>query len=194
MSTSLGQGLSGSNSAASRALASSAARAEDATAAARWYVVQTNANKERLAVWHLEDQGFVVFAPRLQKTIRHARQFRSVSVPLFPGYIFVQIELSTHRWRSINGTFGVRSLVMSGDRPLPVSELAMAELQQVFGNSKTRLELSSGQQVKVIAGPLSGFSGALDRLDGPERVRVLMGFIGRSVPVTLSRNDVASAN
>ena len=37
-----------------------------------------------------------------------ARKLRDTPLnPLFPGYIFIVIDLSKQRWRSINGTFGV---------------------------------------------------------------------------------------
>jgi transcription antitermination factor NusG len=55
--------------------------------------------------------------PKRVKTIRHARKLTNVTAPLFPGYIFVQLDLTRDRWRSVNGTFGIASLIMQGERP-----------------------------------------------------------------------------
>ena len=73
--------------------------------------------RERAA--NLSRQGFRSYAPRVRRTIRHARKLRNVLVPLFPGYIFVILNLSTDRWRSVNGTIGVASLIMGAEQPMP---------------------------------------------------------------------------
>ena len=49
--------------------------------------MQTQPNREDLAVVHLERQGFDVWLPRIERIIRHARQAKSVRRPLFPGYL-----------------------------------------------------------------------------------------------------------
>jgi transcriptional antiterminator RfaH len=32
----------------------------------------------------------------------------------------VIIDLTKHRWRSVNGTFGIASLIMAAEQPMPV--------------------------------------------------------------------------
>ena len=86
----------------------------------RWYAVNTLPRREFRARQQLENQGFRVFLPQGLKTVRHARKLTNVLAPFFPRYIFVELDLTFHRWRSVNGTFGVRSLVMQGETPHPV--------------------------------------------------------------------------
>ena len=83
----------------------------------RWFVVRVLAHQENRAQLNLDRLGFRSFLPRLRRTVRHARKVRDTLTPLFPGYIFVIIDLSKHRWRSINGTFGVASLIMGAGSP-----------------------------------------------------------------------------
>ena len=59
-----------------------------------WYAVQTLPNRENLAVSHLERQGFYVWLPRIKRVIRHARQTKCVRRPLFPGYLFIKLDLT----------------------------------------------------------------------------------------------------
>jgi len=85
-------------------------------------------------VYHLTAQGYEVFAPVIQRRMCRRRELRITASPLFPGYIFVALNLHRDRWRSINGTAGVSSLVMAGDVPLPlphglVEALAMGQNQ-----------------------------------------------------------------
>ena len=53
-----------------------------------WYAVQTQPNRENLAVSDLERQGFDVWLPRIERIIRHARQIRRVKRPLFRSYCY----------------------------------------------------------------------------------------------------------
>src|SRR5258706_16252721 len=82
-------------------------RDQPASRGARWYAVNCLSNREFLASSQLRNQGFRTFLPRRLTTRRHARKFDTVMRPLFPGYLFVQLDLSRDRWRSINGTLGV---------------------------------------------------------------------------------------
>ena len=88
-----------------------------------WYAVQTQPNRENLAVTHLERQGFDVWLPRIERIIRHARQAKRVRRPLFPGYLFINLDLETARWRTINGTVGVKNIVKCGHTPSVVDSV-----------------------------------------------------------------------
>src|SRR5262249_5041714 len=88
----------------------------------RWFLVHTLPHNERRAQLHLGAQGFRTHFPTIQKTIRHARQLRTVRAPLFPRYIFLILDLGRDRWLSVWGTVGVSSLYTCEDRPVPVPE------------------------------------------------------------------------
>src|SRR3546814_6737532 len=83
----------------------------------RWYVAQTQAQGEERARLNLERQGFRTYLPRYRRERRHARRRDVVKAPLFPGYIFIELDLEQSPWRSINGTFGVTRLVCHADTP-----------------------------------------------------------------------------
>src|SRR3546814_10409986 len=94
----------------------------------RWYVAQTQAQGEERARLNLERQGFRTYLPRYRRERRHARRRDVVKAPLFPGYIFIELDLEQSPWRSINGTFGVTRLVCHADR----SEEHTSELQSLM--------------------------------------------------------------
>ena len=79
-----------------------------------WFVVQTQVNAEAKAARNLLQQGFEIYLPRYLKRRSHARKVDKVAAPLFPRYLFVQVDMATQRWRSIQSTFGVASLVFNG--------------------------------------------------------------------------------
>jgi transcription elongation factor/antiterminator RfaH len=160
----------------------------------RWYVARTLAQRELQASKQLANQGYRVFVPRYWKNRRHARKVETVSVPLFPRYIFVIFDPTRDRWRSINGTIGVDRLLTYCGEPQSVphgvveSLVAAADPQ---GNVQFHFNLKEGQAIKVIAGPFADLVGQLERLDDNGRVRVLLELMGGSVRVTLPRTLVA---
>jgi transcriptional antiterminator RfaH len=162
----------------------------------RWYVAQTLHHRENLANVHLAAQSFKVFLPRLRKTVRHSRKVRETISPVFPGYIFVALDVERDRWRSINGTFGVARLLSAEGRPIPVPsgvvEALILSLDEV-GLLHFDLGLRPGQPVSVVAGPFAQSLGVLQRLDGKGRVRVLLEIMGGAVSVAMDGANLSAA-
>jgi transcriptional antiterminator RfaH len=162
--------------------------------AERWYVARTLPQRELHAARQLANQGFRIFVPRYRKNRRHARKVETVSVPLFPRYIFVVVDRTRDRWRCINGTFGVDRLLVYGGEPQPVPEGVAENLIQATdedGNVRFDFRLREGQTVKVTAGPFAELVGELEGLDENGRVRVLLEIMGGKVRVALPRVLVA---
>jgi len=154
----------------------------------RWYVVHTQPACEERAALHLATQGFTIFCPRFRKTVRHARKITSKMSALFPGYLFVKLNPARDRWRSINGTRGVIRLLTLGDRLQPAPAGVVENLQtqaDSHGVFVAAQVLSVGQRVRIAEGPFANLVGTLQRLDGADRVQVLLDILGRSVPATL---------
>ena len=163
---------------------------------ARWYAVQTQPNRELRAKGQLENQAYKVFLPRRLKTVRHARKLTDVAAPFFPRYLFIRLDLTRDRWRSVNGTFGVTRLVMQGEMPHPVPRgVVEAMLASVDDKGFLCLgeSLKVGSQVRLAAGPFADQLATLDRCDDCGRVRVLLEIMGASVPVQLERKFVTAA-
>jgi transcription elongation factor/antiterminator RfaH len=157
----------------------------------RWFLVHTLPRNEIRAEMHLSLQGFRVFFPRILKTIRHARKLRTGPAPFFPRYLFIALNLKRDRWLSVRSTLGVSALLTTGDgRPVPVPVGIVEGLIERFGNTNpvgSQEELTQGQRVQILSGPLAGLVGSLDRLDEKGRVRVLLEIMNSVVPVGIER-------
>lgn len=163
----------------------------------RWFAAASLPNREAFAFAQLERQGFETFFPKRIRTIRHARKSMERVVSYFPGYLFVSLDLEVDRWRSVNGTYGVRSLIMEGERPLPVPAGIVESLQHFTderGFLKRAEELKLGDRVKVQNGHMADMIGEIDRLDGKNRVRVLIEMLHGQVPTIIDRTNVAKHN
>jgi transcription elongation factor/antiterminator RfaH len=162
----------------------------------RWYLAHTLPHNECRAQLHLGAQGFRTHFPTIQKTIRHARQLRTVRAPLFPRYIFLILDPGRDRWLSVQSTVGVSSLYTCEDRPVPVPEGIVETLIENTDEANLALfagGLSTGQSVRILSGPFANFVGTLERLDAAGRVRVLLDMMGTAVPVALRRSAICPA-
>jgi transcriptional antiterminator RfaH len=168
------------------------------TGTERWYVVQSQPNAELKAAAHLNRQGFTTYLPRYMKRRRHARRVEDVPAPLFPRYLFVGIDLTTQRWRSIFSTVGVSRLVCNGDAPQAVPEPIVAALRaRENERGLVQLDLSprfrAGDKICVLDGALAGCFGLYEKMKDSERVAVLLDMLGRKVRVIVDAESVAAA-
>lgn len=171
------------------------ARAHERRAARRWYAVHTKLGSEESAAAHLGRQGFEVFLPRSLRTTRHARKIRTAAAPFFPGYLFVRMDLETQRWRSIDGTFGVKGVIKANERPLAAPDGVMQALLAATGEDGVldlAGSLAPGARVRVIGGPFADQLAVVERMSGAERVRVLLSLMNRPVPLEIGRRALAA--
>ncbi len=165
-------------------------------AVVRWYAVMTQARKEHFAAQNLQNQGFRSFVPRQMATYRHARRFTTRLAVVFSQYIFVAMDPSLQRWRSVNGTLGVRTLVGNSDGPVPVRAGVVETLLASCDRNGVLMfhspsALKPGDRVRLVAGPFAGALGSLQSLDGSGRVRLLLDIMGGKITAI---SDIANVS
>ena len=153
-----------------------------------WYVLQTKPGRELLVASLLERYpDLPLFLPEVMQP--RARGPRAV--PLFPGYLFVQLALTTNAAGQIIHTPGVIRLVGPERQPTPVAATVIEALRtQVAAiNAKgglPRHDFAPGDTVVVTAGPLQGLEAVFTgTLTGSQRVQILLQFLGRQQQVTI---------
>jgi transcriptional antiterminator RfaH len=163
----------------------------------RWFVAHTQPHAESKAAANLNRQGFEIYLPRYLKRRRHARKIETVAAPLFPRYLFVAIDTSTQRWRSIYSTIGVARLVCNGDDPTAVPDGIVEALRSREDNGFIKLDYRApfrpGEKVRVLDGAFSACLGLFDGMAERERVAILLDLLGRKVRVVLDADLVAAA-
>lgn len=116
----------------------------------------------------------------------------------FPGYILVNMNMNENTWQLVRQTPGVTQIVGAGEKPIPLSRaeverlLRPGEAAETREKVKTTVDYDIGETVKVIAGPLSDFTGSISDINVDQsRLKVLVSIFGRETPVELSFNQVA---
>ncbi len=161
----------------------------------QWFAVATQPSRENLAIAQLRRQNFNSFLPLRRKTVRHARKTSEVCAPLFPGYLFVSFNENA-KWRSVNGTPGVRHLVSAGERPLPLPPgfvETLLERSDASGLVNFSSTLTPGDKVVVLSGPFAEQIGLLEAADGNGRVRILIELFSTSTPVQMPASNLMLA-
>jgi transcriptional antiterminator RfaH len=163
----------------------------------KWYVVQSQPNRENRAVEHLKRQGFSVWMPSCERIIRHVRKSTLMQRPLFPRYLFISLNIETAQWRSINGTIGANRIVSFGQEPAPVATQFITALKHIEENegfvAANAEALQLGQDVKILSGPMAGIIAKLLNLEAGDRVNVLLNILGHFVRGQILREHLASA-
>ena len=178
-----------------RALAQTAVDDHTACHQGTWAAVTTQPHRHQIASENLLRQGFATYCPMVRKQIRHARRAQQVMRPLFPGYLFVAIDLNVQRWRPILSTIGIRSLVRFGDK--------IALLNGGFIESLKALEIDGaisrpvnayaiGQSLEISSGAFDGLVATIVEMDDKDRLVVLLTLLNRPVRVMLDTAMVAA--
>jgi len=156
-----------------------------------WYAVCTRHQHEKVAARILVDKAFEVFLPLYKAPRRWQDRIKEISVPLFPGYLFVREGLD--RWLPILNTTGVSSIVSCGGRPAAIPFSEIEAVRQIV-ESTLRVEphpfLRSGDWVRVKYGPIAGVEGILLRKKNTARLVLSVEMLGKSAAVEVDATHV----
>ena len=151
-----------------------------------WFVVRSKPRKEDFAVQSLERRGVVAFCPRIMEPVGWTNDW--ATVPLFPGYLFVHIELHSG-YHSVMWTPGVKGFVSFGAMPTPLQPEIVNFLQQETGDDgviRPSKRYQAGERVRIKRGPFAGLIGIIEKPCAERgRIRVLMDFLRRGTSVEL---------
>lgn len=162
-----------------------------------WYLIHTKIRQERMALDHLERQGFECFLPliRAEKLRRGALQV--VQEPLFPRYLFIRLGtgLESQSWAPIRSTIGVSRLVSFGQVPAKIDDELVAELRAQSEASEVVLRhFEPGEQVVVTDGPFVGVEAIYQMPDAEGRVMLLLNILSKQVKMTVSPASIRKVN
>jgi len=168
-----------------------------------WYVIHTftghenkvKASIERRAaaqgIGHKVHRILVLTEEEVTGTRGGKKQVRKHKV--YPGYIFMEMDLDDETRFLIRNTPGVTGFVGPDKQPVPLKESEIRTiLDQVEGvEIPVKAVWQAGNVVRVTAGPFANFEGTIEEVNIPkEQVRVLISLFGRDTPVTLGFGDI----
>jgi transcriptional antiterminator NusG len=169
----------------------------------KWYVIQAYSgfeNKVKLSLLErikqagMEDQFGEILIPK--ENVQESRNGRKrlSARNFYPGYIFVQMNLSDQTWHLIKDTPKVSGFV-GGRHPTAVPEPEIdtiaKQVQEGTAKPKPRVVFEQGDHVRVIDGAFANFTGTIEEVNpDKQKVRVLVSIFGRATPVELDYTQV----
>ncbi|GHF47408.1 transcriptional antiterminator NusG [Deinococcus metalli] len=185
-----------------------------------WYAVHTYVGQEDRVESQLMERAsklgmrgtkiFQVLQPTEDAVeLREGGKKETVQRKLFPGYVFVQMDVEDddapgelgESWEVVRGTNGVTGFVGTATRPVPLSfdevqrlltSVGVAAQPKVEEAPRVKVDFKAGDMVRVTGGPFADFSGVVSEVNIPQaKVKVLVSIFGRETPVELDFSQVA---
>lgn len=169
-----------------------------------WYVVQTYSGYENRVKRFLEERinnsdlriSFgdtpQILVPSEEVPILHGERRRQVERKFFPGCLFVKMDMNNESWHLVRSTPWVMGFIGgTAEKPIPVKEEEIAAIERRLEGRTEQHLFETGEVVRIIDGPFSGFSGTVEEVDGEkERLQVAVSIFGRSTPMEIEFNKV----
>ncbi len=161
---------------------------EFSSSEAPWYAVQTRYRFETRIAAQLQSKGIETFLPLLHETHRWSDRQKTVSLPLFAGYVFVRLHpLAPARTRVLR-TEGVMGFVNAHGDASPIPSRQIEDLRRLLAQKlpcALRAFLQVGQRVRIRGGCLDGLEGVLAE-SSQKTLVISIECIQRSVAVTIA--------
>jgi transcription antitermination factor NusG len=159
-----------------------------------WWAVYTRHQHEKVVTDMLLGKGLDVFLPLYDSMRRWKDRQKLLSLPLFPGYVFVRTP-NVGRLQVV-ATPGVHMILSHGEREAIIPEAEIEAIRRTV-ESPFRLEphpfLKCGERVRVMRGPLQGVEGILVRKKTAYRLVLSVDMLTQSVAVEIDATDVEAA-
>jgi transcription antitermination factor NusG len=156
-----------------------------------WYALCTRHQHEKAVAQSLAGKGFEIFLPLYRAVHRWEDRSKQLSLPLFPGYLFLRTGLD--RRLQVLTTPGVFRFVSSADRPIPIEQADIDSVRQLTDRG-SRVEphpfLKVGDWVRVKTGPLVDLEGILTHWKGAFRLVLSVELLQRSASVEVDAASV----
>ena len=173
-----------------------------------WYVLHTYARSEKKVQealrWRIEALGMDerlggVLVPTGETIEMRNGKKVTVTSPLYPGYVIVQLDLNDDLWHAVKNTSKVTGFVPGGPKPVP---LTASDVNKIFlpadgrgsGPEPNRMFMRN-DRVDIIDGPFTGFSGSVEEVNADRTtLKVMVTIFERATPIQLEYWQVKNAS
>jgi len=169
-----------------------------------WYVIHTYSGYEekvkealesKRKAMQMEDQiGQIVIPTEEVIDIKGKKKVVSMR-KIYPGYLLIELDMSTKLWHVIRSTPGVTGFVGPGKRPTPLGSAEIASILQrkerVSPQPVPRIQFEKGETIRITDGPFTNFTGTVEEVNVSRgKIKVLVTIFGRATPVELEFSQV----
>jgi transcriptional antiterminator NusG len=173
--------------------------AAESAMAMKWYVITTYSGfenrvreslQQRIKEHNMEPHfGEVLIPTETVTEPRAGGKSRVRQKNSFPGYIFVEMEMSEEAWHVVKDTPKVTGFI-GNQRPQEVKPPQIDDLRKIIVEGavkpKPRVSFETGDEIRVIDGAFANFSGTVEEVKpDKQKLKVKVSIFGRATPVEL---------
>jgi len=161
-----------------------------------WVLIYTKAKEEKKANENLQKQGFKTFLPLISPNNKNS-EFKSL-VPVFPRYLFAQINFELDNWTAIKSSYGVSRIVMFSEEftsiPNSIIKLIQDKLDEsgIYKEDVSVVDYQKGDHVSIKEGGFAGIDAIFLSKKSKDRVRLLLKLLNSSVITEISTSDIGN--
>ena len=154
----------------------------------QWYAIRTRSRHEKMVADQLDKLGVENFLPLVKQSRQWSDRVKEVELPLFSGYTFVRVVLSSPDRLRVLQTHGVAGFVGINCIGTAIPENQIEDIRTLLA-SKVPFEeqpyLRVGQRVRVKGGALDGVEGILAAQNDDRSLVISLEPIQRSLSVRI---------
>jgi transcription termination/antitermination protein NusG len=136
-----------------------------------WYAVHTRSRHESTVCDGLSLKSIDAFLPKIEAWSRRKDRRKKIQVPMFPGYLFVQLATADNQARlDILKTAGVVKILgtTGGNIPIPVPDETIEAIRRLV-DSKVEIQHYRyprvGERARILDGPFREIEGIVVKAD-----------------------------
>lgn len=155
---------------------------------AQWYALRTRSRHEKMVADQLDRLGVDNFLPLVKRTRQWSDRVKEVELPLFSGYTFVRVVLSSPDRLRVLQTHGVAGFVGINCCGTAIPESQIQDIRTLLASDVPFEEqpfLKVGQRVRVRGGALDGVEGILSARNDDSSLVISLEPIQRSLSVRI---------
>ena len=150
----------------------------------KWHAVYVKSRAEKRSFEDIVSIGIDAYLPLKISKKKWSDRIKVVEEPLIRGYLFVKV--SNREYGKVLQAPGVVAYVSFGGKRAEIPEKQIQDLRVFLEELNdavqvTNENLTKGEKVKVLSGPLEGMEGEISEIKGRKRIGMRFESLGCSV-------------
>lgn len=167
----------------------------------QWYAIQTYSGSEqsvKKAIQNLVEQNNAshrlkdIVVPTEDVFEIKDKKKKTVQKSIYPGYVFVYINLDTELWHMIQSLPRVGRFIGESKKPTPLNEADIKNILDKIENRpapRPKISFTRGESVLITEGPFANFTGVVESYDmETKKLKLDVSIFGRNTRIEI--NDV----
>lgn len=159
----------------------------------QWFAIQTRSRHEKKVAADIRERGISIFLPLYSSVHRWSDRRKTVQLPLFPGYVFVQTVYTPENRIAVLRVPGVAYFVGEQGRGTPIPEKQIEDIRTILEKDipfEVYPFIKVGQRVRIRGGSLDGLEGTLMAKNADQSLAVSIELIQKAVVVRVTGYDL----